>query len=148
MKNKLYVFIGALMTLLLFACQPEPEIIEVTRVVTETETVVEEVIVEVEVEGETVTVVEEVEVTRVVEVEAAPALAEPRGTFRLAHTTIPTNSWWKPWSSNPPAVLGYYEVPYEGLVTEDANGDIVGVLATDWSYNDDNTELTFNLREA
>jgi len=36
---------------------------------------------------------------------------------------------------------------YEGLVTEDANGDIVGVLATDWSFNDGNTELTFNLRE-
>ena len=147
MKNKLYLLVGLLTLLFLIGCQSEPQIVEVTRVVTETETVIEEVEVTVEVEGETVTVVEEVEVTRVVEVEAGPAMAEPRGTFRLAHTTIPTNSWWKPWSSNPPAVLGYYEVPYEGLVTEDANGDIVGVLATDWSYNDDNTELTFNLRE-
>jgi len=77
----------------------------------------------------------------------AAAMDGPRGTFRVAHTTTPTNSWWKPWSSNPPAVLAYYEIPYEGLITEDANGDIVGVLATDWSYNDGNTELTFTLRE-
>ena len=52
------------------SCQPETETVEVTRVVTETETITEEVEVTrvVEVEGETVT--EEVEVTRVVEVPA------------------------------------------------------------------------------
>lgn len=139
----------ALLLLVLGACQPEPEVIEVevTRVVTETETVIETVVEEVIVEVEGETVVEEVEVTRVVEVEAEPMMAEPRGSFRVAHTVNPTNNQWKPWSSNPPAVLAYYEVPYEGLITENADGDIVGVLATDWSYNDDNTELTFNLRE-
>ena len=149
-KRTLFPMILVLFSLFLAACGgSEPQVVEVTRVVTETETVTEVQEVEVTrvVDGESVTVVEEIEVTRVIEVEAEPAMVEPRGTFRVAHTTVPTNGWWKPWSSNPPAVLGYYEIPYEGLVTIDANGDIVGVLATDWSYNDDNTELTFNLRE-
>ncbi|UCG25814.1 MAG: carbohydrate ABC transporter substrate-binding protein, partial [Chloroflexota bacterium] len=63
-----FVVIGVLV---IAGCQPEAETVEVTRVVTETETITEEVEVTrvVEVEGETVT--EEVEVTRVVEVPAA-----------------------------------------------------------------------------
>lgn len=75
------------------------------------------------------------------------AMDGPRGTFRIGNTVAPTNFWWKPWSSNPPSVLAHYTIPYEGLITEDADGNYVGVLATEWSYNDDNTELTFNLRE-
>ena len=68
------VFIMSLV-MVLVACQPQT--VEVTRVVTETETVTEEVEVPVEVtriitETETETVTEEVEVTRVVEVAAEP----------------------------------------------------------------------------
>jgi multiple sugar transport system substrate-binding protein len=51
----------------LSACQPEAEVVEVTRIVTETEVVTEQVEVTRVVEGETIT--EMVEVTRVVEVE-------------------------------------------------------------------------------
>ena len=153
MKKHTLSIVVVLLTLFLVACTSEPEIVEVpvevTRVVTEVETVteVEEVEVTRMVEGESVTVVEEVEVTRVVEVEAEPTMAEPQGTFRIGNSVQPTNFWWKPWSSNPPAVLVHYEIPYEGLITEDAEGNYVGVLATDWAYNDDNSELTFNLRE-
>jgi len=77
----------------------------------------------------------------------AAAMDGPRGTFRIGNTNSPSNFQWKPWSSNPPSQLAHFQIPYEGLLTEDSNGDIVGVLATDWSQNDDNTELTFNLRE-
>jgi multiple sugar transport system substrate-binding protein len=72
-KNRFFIlFVFALLgALLLTACQPQT--IEVTRVVTETETVTETVVEEVEVtrvvEGEVVTEVQEVEVTRVVEQE-------------------------------------------------------------------------------
>ena len=174
MKKTLFILLAVLGTMLMTACAAEPEVVEVIKeveVTVEVEKEVEvqatvivekevEVEVEKEVEVQATVIVEkevevevevekevEVEVTRVVEVEAAPAVAEPRGTFRVANTVEPTNGWWKPWSSNPPAVLAHYEIPYEGLITEDAKGDIVGVLATDWSFNDDNTELTFNLRE-
>ncbi len=69
-QRRLFVLLLALTLLLLVACQGTPQTVEVTRVVTETETQ------EVEVTRiVTETVVEEVEVTRVVEVEA-PA-AEP-----------------------------------------------------------------------
>ena len=93
------------------------------------------------------TVQEDESATAVEETDAESTMDGPRGTFRLANTVAPTNFQWKPWSSNPPAQLAHFEIPYEGLITEDANGDIVGVLATDWSFNDSNTELTFNLRE-
>ena len=61
------------LVLVLAACggTTEPETVEVTRVVTQTETVVEEVEVTRVVEGESITEVQEVEVTRVVEVEVS-----------------------------------------------------------------------------
>jgi len=68
-KATLFATVLVLLVLGLSACQPET--VEVTRVVTETETVTEQVEVTRVVEGETVT--EQVEVTRVVEVEAEPA---------------------------------------------------------------------------
>lgn len=72
MKKVAYIF-AMLLLLVLVACQAQTVEVEVTRVVTETETVVEEVEVTRIVEGESITetVIEEVEVTRVVEVEAA-----------------------------------------------------------------------------
>ncbi len=67
-KVTLFAVVLILMVLGLSACQPET--VEVTRVVTETETVTEQVEVTRIVEGETVT--EQVEVTRIVEVEPEP----------------------------------------------------------------------------
>ncbi len=140
MKYSRIWLILALLTLglVVAACGAEPETI----------TVVETVVVEKEVEVETVVEKEvEVVVTVEVEVEAEAAVVEPRGTFRNALSVPPTGFQWSPWKSAPPAVLAWYEVPYEGLITENADGEIVGVLAESWSYNDDLTELTFNLKE-
>lgn len=81
MKNRHIIIWSFLLiaVMLLAACQSQP--VEVTRVVTEVQTVVETVVEEVEitrvVEGEVVTEVQEVEVTRVVEVEAEEAALEP-----------------------------------------------------------------------
>ena len=150
MRKKILTIAFALLAFVLAACASEPQIIEVTvEVDREVEVIKEvEVVKEVEVEKE-VEVIKEVEVEKevIVEVEVAPPVAEPRGTFRIANSNGPTNSQWTPWTSNPPSQLAHFQIPYEGLLTENANGDIVGVLATDWSFNDDNTELTFNLRE-
>lgn len=71
-KVTLFAVVLALLVLALSACQPET--VEVTRVVTETETITEQVEVTRIVEGESVT--EQVEVTRIVEVESEPEPAE------------------------------------------------------------------------
>ena len=64
-KFSLFLLVLVVVALVIAACQPETETVEVTRVITETEEVVVTQVVEkvVEVEGEAV----EVEVTRVVE---------------------------------------------------------------------------------
>lgn len=67
-KVTVFAVVLVLLVLGLSACQPET--VEVTRVVTETETVTEQVEVTRIVEGESVT--EQVEVTRIVEVETEP----------------------------------------------------------------------------
>lgn len=76
-KARLFIVLLAIAGLVtLVGCQAEPEVVEVTRIVTESETVTETVIEEVEVtrivEGEVVTEVEEREVTRVVEMVVDP----------------------------------------------------------------------------
>ncbi len=82
MKAKTFLLIVGLLVItavFISACQPEPEEVEVTRVVeVEGETITEQVEVTrvVEVEGETQTV----EVTRVVEVEAEVQPEYPEGT--------------------------------------------------------------------
>jgi raffinose/stachyose/melibiose transport system substrate-binding protein len=75
MKSKYLVIslVVLLAVMALAACAPQT--VEVTRVVTETETVVEEIEVTRVVEGEVVT--EQIEVTRVVEVAAEPEVMEP-----------------------------------------------------------------------
>ena len=85
MKHKRFLSIALIIFagLLVVACQPQE--VEVTRVVVETETITEEVEVTRIVEGEVVTEVQEVEVTRIVE--AAPVVEEEvmdeRGTLRF-----------------------------------------------------------------
>lgn len=72
MKRYWFVF-AVILVLILSACAPaEPEVVEVTRVVTQTETVTEQVEVTRIVEGEVQT--EQVEVTRIVEVQSEPTI--------------------------------------------------------------------------
>ena len=41
----------------------------------------------------------------------------------------------------------YYQAVYDGLLRAEPDGTIVPWLATEWSYNDDNTVLTMTLRD-
>ena len=105
------VFIMSLV-MVLVACQPQT--VEVTRVVTETETVTEEVEVPVEVtriitETETETVTEEVEVTRVVEVAAEP----------MERTVV---DFWS--TDNEPDRVDVYEAIAERYMAEHPEVDI------------------------
>jgi ABC-type glycerol-3-phosphate transport system substrate-binding protein len=80
MKKVLLLIIILTAGVLITACQPQTETVEVTRVVTETVTETQEVEVTRIVEGEVVTetVVEEVEVTRIVEVAPETDESGPR----------------------------------------------------------------------
>jgi multiple sugar transport system substrate-binding protein len=70
-RSKILLLAFLLLLVFLFACTPETQTVEVTRVVTETETITEQIEVTrvVEVAGEEQIVTEQIEVTRVVEVE-------------------------------------------------------------------------------
>ncbi|MCI0399477.1 MAG: ABC transporter substrate-binding protein [Chloroflexi bacterium] len=82
-KTLIYIALLALSVLLLSACQPE--VVEVTRVVTETEVVTEQIEVTRIVEGESVT--EQIEVTRVVEV--APEVVDFGNVLILSTQAVP-----------------------------------------------------------
>ena len=41
----------------------------------------------------------------------------------------------------------YFQAPYDGLLRAEPDGTIVPWLATEWSYNEDNTVLTMTLRD-
>lgn len=120
------------------ACQPQT--VEVTRVVTETETVVEEVTVVVPSEPEVVT--EQVEVTRVVEVEAP---SKPEGELVVAITTFP-NAITPPNAAERQAINVAQQM-FNGLVWVNDEGEIVPDLAESWEISEDGTEYTFKLRE-
>ena len=75
MKSKYFVISLVLLLAVMALAACAPQTVEVTRVVTETETVVEEVEVTRVVDGEVVT--EQIEVTRIVEVAAEPEVMEP-----------------------------------------------------------------------
>jgi peptide/nickel transport system substrate-binding protein len=131
--------------LLLVACQPQQ--VEVTRVVTETETVTEEVEVTRVVEGEVVTEVQEVEVTRIVEPEPEEEVMDERGTLRftdgLAYggnenlDPVDASRFW------PPISLLYdrlTEPAYDNMSPQPS-------LATSWESNDTGDVWTFQLRD-
>jgi peptide/nickel transport system substrate-binding protein len=50
------------------------------------------------------------------------------------------------WTPGADYAIGYLRVPYETLVTYDADGELVGQLATGWEQ-DDQGQITFTLRE-
>ena len=144
MKNlrllKLTIFSLVVVFLMVACTPPEAEVIEVTRVVTETETVVEEVEVTVEVVR-----IEEVEteivVTQVVEVQAD---YQPEGTLTIAHSV--NHATWDPHNDQRTISLHYLNPIFEGLLREATDGrSFVPELATGW--DEDDTGVTFTLRE-
>lgn len=141
MKRKaLLTVVFLILSIIVVACQPETQTVEVTRVVTETEMVTEQIEVTRVVEGEVVT--EQVEVTRVVEVEA-PAMAE--GELIVALSTLP-NSLYFPNAAERNASNVSQQI-FEGLTFLDDDNNVVGALAESWEISEDGTEYIFHLRE-
>ncbi len=149
MKNlrplKLILF-SLIMALVVVACSSEPQIVEVTRVVTETETVVEEVEVQVEVTREVEVVqLQEIE-TEVVVTQVVEVIPEyiPEGTLRHAHSVNFLN--WDPHRDQRTISLQYLNPVYEGLLREANDGQsFIPELATSWE--EDENGVTFFLRE-
>jgi peptide/nickel transport system substrate-binding protein len=126
----------------LTACEKE---VEVTRVVTQQETIVEkETIVETVVEMETV-VETVVEMETVVETVVVQATEEPRGPviFRVGQTdimdTINPHSFWYGWTIR----WLWYETPVAQL----EGGGWTPGLAESWEVSDDGLVWTFKIRE-
>ncbi|MCP4416420.1 MAG: ABC transporter substrate-binding protein [Chloroflexi bacterium] len=140
MSRKLLLIVTLLIfTALLAACQPETQTVEVTRVVTETETITEEVTRVVE--GEVVT--EQVEVTRVVETE--PPSDVSTGTLVRAVSTFP-NSLDVPQTAERQASTTAWNM-FDTLVRFNDEGIVIPSLAESWDVSADGTEYTFYLRE-
>jgi peptide/nickel transport system substrate-binding protein len=139
MKRKLHLTtLFLILTILVVACSSESTPVEVTRIVTETNT--EQVEVTRMVEGEVIT--EQVEVTRVVEVEGS---AEPEGELIVALSTLP-NSIYTPNAAERNA-SNVAQQMFEGLTWIDEDNNVVGALAESWDISEDGTEYTFYLRE-
>jgi ABC-type transport system substrate-binding protein len=150
MKKLIIVSVLILLAFVIVACQPETEIVEVTRVVTET--IVEE--------GESVEVTrivsEEVEVTRIVEVEvlveAEPEEEETAGEMEpAAGGSLRIAMGTEPLAFDPPNYLATTDLIvtkliFDGLVKFDNELNVVPALGTEWEQIDDTT-WRFNLRE-
>jgi len=141
------------------------ETVEVTRVVTETETITEEVeVTRVVTETETETITEEVEVTRVVTEEVIVEVpADVSGVVLPRNETLYSNGqqWgaivcWNPYSSNCNNAMAIsqndnarvimFETPYAYNMLD---GTMVPLLADGpFTWNDDQTEITFKIKPA
>ncbi len=147
----------------LTACGAEAEPVEVTRVVTETETITEEVT-RVVTETQTETVTEEVEVTRVVTEEVVVEVpSDVSGVVLPRNETLYFNGqqWgsivcWNPYSSNCNNAMAIaqqdnarvimFESPY---LYNMLDGQQYPLLADgDYTWNDDQTEITFKIKPA
>ncbi|MEM7343059.1 MAG: ABC transporter substrate-binding protein [Chloroflexota bacterium] len=144
-SKRLWLILSLLVTgLVVAACGGQPETITVVETVVVEKEVVEEVTVvetvEVEVEKE-VEVIKEVEVEKIVEVEA---MVEPEGTLR--HGASVGFITWDPQKDQRTISMQYLNPIYEGLLRETNDGKgFVPELATSWE--EDDTGITFNLRE-
>lgn len=125
---------------LLVACSPQT--VEVTRVVTNTETITQEVEVTRVVEGEAIVETQEIEVTRVIEVEA-PTM--PEGELVVAISTFP-NSIYLPNAAERNSINVAQQM-FDSLVWVDDDSNIVPNLAESWDLSEDGTEYTFHLRQ-
>ncbi len=166
MQKRLIFLIGLLLVAVLALAACAPQTVEVTRVVTETDTVTEEVEVT-RVVTETETVTEEVEVpvevTRVVTEEVMVEGEGVSGTDLPRNETLYFNGFqwspvvcWNPYSANcnNPMAIDYtaastvtmFETPYMYNVLD---GNLYPLLADgDYTWNDDQTELTFTIKPA
>jgi oligopeptide transport system substrate-binding protein len=136
MKKNISIILGLLVaiSMLLVACQPQVETIVETVVVTQ----------EVVREGETVveTVVTTVEVEKIVTPEPetmAPVLRVVPGTGTYPDIIDPQKSSFV-------GEIAHLMMNYEGLTRLDENLDTVPAAAESWAYNDDATQLIFQLR--
>ena len=149
-RKNLYklVILSLLMAFALIACQSEPEIVEVTRVVTETETIVETVVEEVQVE-----VTREIEVVQLQEIETEVVVTQivevvpeyvPEGTLQIAHSV--NHIGWDPHNDQRTISLQYLNPIFEGLLRESNDGQsFIPELATGWE--EDESGVTFTLRK-
>lgn len=123
---------------ILIACQPQTQIVEVTRVVPET--VVETRVVEAEPEL--------VEVTRQVEVQVTPTPAPAPQGGNVVESTFSDASTLNPVLASDEAsadVLGQMYLTLTGL--EAHTGRIIGQIARDWESSEDGLVYTFHLRD-
>ena len=151
MKNKLFLLVGLALIAILVACASEPQIVEVTRVVTE------EIEVTRVVEGEVITEVQEVEVTRVVEVETvvevevesdAETLRKQTVIFDIGGGRVPDPTSWNPYIPGAREDMGLHQAMMEPLfILNYETGDIMPWLAESFSQNDDGSVWTITLRE-
>lgn len=174
MKKKLVLMLNILVltALVLSACAPEEKVVEVTRVVTEKETVIEtvketviETIIETVIETVTETIIEEgeqvvvtkevpveitKEVVKEVEVEVVvTATPTPGGVFAAAYPyPVPPVGHFNPFTTNS-INLGIYRTLFQPPLAmyHWADGSWTPLLATDWEIDTDAATLTVNLRE-
>jgi peptide/nickel transport system substrate-binding protein len=166
MSKRLILLIGVLLVAILALAACAPQTVEVTRVVTQTETQTEQVEVT-RVVTETETVTEEVEVpvevTRVVTEEVMVEGESTSGTDLPRNETLYFNGFqwspvvnWNPYSANdnnPMAMeenaastVTMFETPY---MYNPLDGNLYPLLADgDPVWNDDQTELTFKIKPA
>ncbi|MFC3996251.1 ABC transporter substrate-binding protein [Nocardiopsis sediminis] len=67
------------------------------------------------------------------------------GTLSLGIIQEPTS--WDPSQAHVGHGLQPYQVTYDSLLLREPDGELSPMLATEWSYNDDRTELTLELRD-
>ncbi len=146
MKKSLLIILLAFACVLLVACQPQVVEVEVTRVVTETETVVEEVVVEKEVE-----VVVEKEVEKIVEVESESSARGAGNRLTLIYWQAPSNL--NPYQSGGTKELEASSLVIEPLARFDDVGRLVPVLADEipttanGGFSEDLTTITWKLKD-
>lgn len=143
-KVSLTFVLFGVFALVLVACQPET--VEVTRVITETEQVEVVVTEVVEVAGE------QVEVTRVV-VEEVEVVVEPTAAPVPQGGNVIESSFAEPRTMNPvitsdTASSDVISRMFLGLVTlEEFTGRVIGQIAESWDVSDDGLVFTFHLRD-
>ena len=68
-----------------------------------------------------------------------------KGSLKIGMLGDPTS--WDTSQAQVANLLQPYQAAYDSLILQEPDGDLSPMLATSWSYNDDNTVLTLNLRD-
>lgn len=150
MKTKFWLMLTLIGALMLITACGAPEVVEVTRVVTETQ----EIEVTRVVEGEVVTEVQEVEVTRVIEVESEPAMSEGEAMrrktviFDIGGGRVPDPTSWNPYIPSAREDHGLHQAMMEPLfILNYETGDIMPFQAESSTQNEAADEWTITLRD-